>query len=75
MMGTWDTTKGSELARRAYAYIAATMPPEADLDALGESEDAAIAAQRAGDFEAYRRALREMCRAAKVEALKRRGAA
>ena len=74
-MRAWDAERGSELARRAYRYIAATMPPDADLDALDEYEDAAIAAQRAGDFEAYREALRDMCRLAKQEALKRRGAA
>ena len=72
MIGAWDTERGSQLARRAYRYIAATMPPDADLDALNEYEDAAIAAQRAGDFDAYRDALREMCRVAKREALKRR---
>jgi hypothetical protein len=36
MTGTWDTARGSELARRAYRYVAETMPPEADLDVLGE---------------------------------------
>jgi len=58
------------------AYVAATMPRDANLDVLGEHEDAAIAAQRAGDFEAYQRAFREMCRTAKREVLEaRRGAA
>src|SRR3712207_1412380 len=52
MTGTWDTARGSELVRRAYRYVAETMPPEADLDVLGEYEDAAIAAQLASDFEA-----------------------
>jgi hypothetical protein len=59
MTGTWDTARGSELApRRAYRYVAEKMPPEADLDVLGEYEDAAIAAQFASDFEAYREALK-----------------
>ncbi len=74
-MRVWDTERGSELARRAYAYVTQTQPRDADLDLLGEYEDAAIAAQRAGDFNAYQEALREMCRVAKREALKRRGAA
>ncbi len=75
MIGIWDTARGSELARRAYHYIGETQPLDADLDALNEHEDAAIAAQRAGDFPAYEEALRQMCRVAKREALKRRGAA
>ena len=76
MIEAWDTERGSELARRAYAYVAATMPPDCDLDRMiNEYEDAAIAAQRASDFPAYQEALREMCRVAKREALKRRGAA
>jgi hypothetical protein len=75
MRGTWDTTKGSELARRAYAYVAATMPPDAHLDVLGEHEDAAIRAQRAGDLSVYEEALRQMCRTAKREAVRRRRAA
>jgi len=76
VIGVWDTARGSELARQAYRYVAATIPLDANLDALTPHEDAALEAQRAGDFEAYQRALREMCRAAKREALEaRRGAA
>jgi Flp pilus assembly protein TadB len=69
MMGTLDTARGSEPARRAYRYIAETMPPDADLDVLNEYEDAAIRAQRAGDFQGYQEALREMCKTAKKEVL------
>ncbi len=71
----WDTKKASELARTAYRYVARTMPKDANLDVLAPHEDAAIAAQRAGDWQAYEEALREMCRVAKREAIKRRRAA
>ncbi len=75
MTTTWDTERGSELARRTCRYVAETMPPEANLDVLSEYEDAAIAAQRAGDWRAYQERLRQMCRTAKQEALKRGQAA
>ena len=71
----WDTKKASERVREAYRYVAQTMPKDANLDALAPHEDAAIAAQRAGDFAAYEEALRELMRTAKRESLKRRGAA
>ena len=70
MSGAWDTERGSQLARRAFRYVAATLPADANLDVLAEYEDAAIAAQRAGDFPAYEEALREMMRAGKREALR-----
>ncbi len=70
----WDTELASERAREAYRYVARMMPKDADLDVLAPHEDAAIAAQRAADRQAYEEALREMCRVAKQEALKRRAA-
>ena len=40
-----------------------------DLDVLAPHEDSALEAQRAGDWQGYVGALREMCRVAKQEAL------
>ena len=72
----WDTERAATLARKTYRYLVKTMPRDADLDALTPHEDAALEAQRVGDFPAYQEALREMCRVAKREALEaRRGAA
>jgi hypothetical protein len=71
----WDTARASELAREAYRYLVKTMPKDSDLDVLAPHEDAALEAQRAGDWQAYEEALREMCRTAKREAVKRRRAA
>ncbi len=70
MMGTWDTARASELAREAYRYLVRTMPKDADLGVLAPHEDAALEAQRAGDFRRYEEALREMMRAGKREALR-----
>ncbi len=67
----WDRELASQRAREAYRYIAQTMPKDADLDVLARYEDAAIAAQRAGDWQAYENALREMMRTAKREAQRR----
>jgi hypothetical protein len=75
MSGVWDTQMASERAREAYRYAARTMPKDADLDVLAPHEDAAIAAQRAGDLQAYEEALRELMRTARREAFKRKGAA
>ena len=70
----WDTELASERAREAYRYVARTMPNDANLDVLAPHEDAAIAAQRAGDWRGYEEALREMMRTAKREAERRRAA-
>ena len=71
----WDPQRASELAREAYLYVAQAMPKGADLGVLSHHEEAALEAQREGNWTAYEEALREMCRVAKREALKRRGAA
>jgi hypothetical protein len=71
----WDTAKASELARKAYGYLIKTMPKDANLDVLAPHEDAALEAQRAQNFPAYEEVLRQMCRVAKREAIKRRRAA
>ena len=74
MSASWDTARASELARRAYEYVAWTYPPHANLKPLDAPQDAILEAQAAGDFEGYQQALREMCRVAKREALRRRAA-
>ena len=66
----WDTQRASELAREAYRYLVKTMPRDANLDVLAPHEDAALEAQRAGDWQGYEEALREMMRAGKREALR-----
>jgi len=72
----WDTEKAADLAREAYRYVARTYPPDAPLEPLGRADMAVLRAQEAGDWQAYEEALRELCRVARREALKRsRGAA
>ena len=71
----WDTERAAELARKAYRYVARTFPPDAPLEELGRADMAVLKAQEAGDFDAYQEALRELCRVAKREASKWRGAA
>ncbi len=68
---TWDTELASERAREAYRYVARMMPKDANLEVLASHEDAAIAAQRAADWQAYEEALREMMRTARREAQRR----
>jgi hypothetical protein len=71
----WDTERAAELATQAYGYVASVYPKTAGYDRLDEYTEAAHDAQDAGDFEAYREALRELMSAAMREAIKQRGAA
>jgi hypothetical protein len=71
----WDTERAATLARKAYRYVARVYPPDASLEPLDVHQDAALQAQAAGDFQGYQEALREMCRAAKKEALEARRSA
>jgi hypothetical protein len=71
----WDTEKGAELATQAYGYVGRVYPKAAGYDRLDKYTEAAHDAQDAGDFAAFEDALRELMRAARREALKRRGAA
>ena len=71
----WDTERAAELASKAYSYVGKVYPKAAGYDRLDEYTEAAHAAQDAGDFAAFEDALRELMRAARREALKRRGAA
>jgi hypothetical protein len=78
MMTTWDTERAAELARIAYRYryVAKVYPKGAPLDILGRADARVLEAEKAGDWEAYKQALRELCRVAKREAIqRRRGAA
>jgi hypothetical protein len=76
MMTTeWDTQRAGELARTAYRYVAKHYPKDAPLDILGKADARVLAAERRGDWEGYEEALREMCRVARREAIRRRGAA
>jgi hypothetical protein len=71
----WDTERAAELASKAYSYVGKVYPKAAGYDRLDEYTEAAHAAQDAGDVAAFEDALRELMRAARREALKRRGAA
>jgi hypothetical protein len=68
----WDTERAAELAATAYRYVADTYPRGVGYGPLDALTEAAHEAQDAGDFEAYRESLRELCRVAKREALQRR---
>jgi hypothetical protein len=69
-VSAWNTGKAAELARTAYRYVAATHPKDESLESLDGPQDAVLEAQSAGDWQAYEEALRELCRAAKREAIK-----
>jgi hypothetical protein len=71
----WDTERAAELATQAYGYVAEVYPRGAGYDRLDKYTEAAHDAQDAGDFGAFKQALRELMRAASREAVKRRGAA
>jgi hypothetical protein len=70
MSKRWDEVKASELARKAYGYPIKTLPKDANIDVLAPHEDAALDAQRTGNWQAYENALRTMVRAGKREALR-----
>jgi hypothetical protein len=71
----WDTEEAARLAREAYKYVARTFPPDASLEPLGRADVAVLDAQEATDWQAYEEALRELCRVAKREAMRRRAGA
>lgn len=75
MSQVWDTERTVELATQAYRYVADIYPKAAGYDRLDEYTEAAHDAQDAGDFAAFEDALRELMRAARREAVKRRRAA
>jgi hypothetical protein len=64
----WDGAKATDLARRAYQFIAKVFPKDVDLGVLDDVQDAVLTAQGVGDFPAYEEALRDMCAVALREA-------
>ena len=75
----WDCDWAAEKAADALRYLGRNFPEALEgepLRALDEHEEAANAAARRGDKEAFLEALREWCKAGRDEALRiRRGAA
>jgi hypothetical protein len=72
---TWDTERASELARKAYRYVAKVYPPDAPLEPIGRADAVVVEAEERGDWPAYVEGLRAMMWTAKREALKRERAA
>jgi hypothetical protein len=71
MTSTWDTEEAARLAREAYHYVAKHYPLDADLEPLGVADRAVLEAQERGDWPAYVEGLRELCRTARREAVRR----
>jgi hypothetical protein len=71
----WDAQEAAQRARDAYQYAARHYPKDAPLEPLGEADRAVLEAEEARDWPAYIEALRELCRTARREAIKRRGRA
>ncbi len=71
----WDTEEAARLAREAYKYVARTFPPDAPLEPLGRADAAVVEAEEREDWLAYEEALRELCRVARREAMRRRAGA
>jgi hypothetical protein len=67
-MTTWDAERDLEMARKAYAYVARTLPPDATLEAIGRTDRAVLEAEERQDFAAYEEALRGLCKVARREA-------
>ena len=67
----WDTEKAADLAREAYRFVARRYPPDAPLEPLGRADMAVLEAQEVGDWQGYEGALRELCRVARREAMRR----
>ena len=70
----WDAERASDLARRAYSYVARILPPASTLEAIGRADRAVLEAEERQDFPAYKVALRELCKAARREATRRSAA-
>ena len=69
--GAWDAREAARLAREAYRYVARHYPEGAPLEPLGRADRAVLEAEEAGDWPAYIEALRQLCRTAWREAMKR----
>lgn len=69
-MSAWDPAEAHSLARQSYTYVARMLPPGTDYSPLDSHTEAAYEAEKAGDWPAYEEALRELCRAARAEAMR-----
>ena len=74
-MSGWDTQEAARRAWAAYSYVARVLPADANLEAIGRADSAVLEAEEAGDWRGYVEALRELCRTARREAIRRRGRA
>jgi hypothetical protein len=74
-MTAWDTQLASERAREAYRYVARVYPKGAPWGPIGKIDAQVVEAEQRSDWEAYEEGLREMCRVARAEAIRRRRAA
>jgi hypothetical protein len=75
LVRAWDTKAAAEKAQMACRYVADTYPIGADYTPLEPHVDAAWRAETAGDWPGYPDALRCSMRAARAQAMERRGAA
>ncbi|MDF2703895.1 MAG: hypothetical protein K0S10_2841 [Rubrobacteraceae bacterium] len=66
-----DPVEALELARKAYAYVARVLHPDATLEAVGRADRAVLKAEERQDFAGYEEAMRELCKTARREARRR----
>jgi hypothetical protein len=71
----WNPSEAVELARKSYNYVSHILPPDADLEAIGEADRHVLEAEENRDMDAYVEALRVLCIEARRAAMERRGAA
>jgi hypothetical protein len=71
-MSEWPTQLAAERAREAYQYVARVYPEGAPLEPLGKADMRVLEAQERGDWDGYLEALRELCRVARREAIRRK---
>jgi len=75
VVSAWSPQEALERSREAYAYVARTFPADEDPAALGAADRAALEAEERRAWPAYVEALRALMRAARAQAMERRGAA
>ena len=64
----WDTDLAAERAQAAYRYVADVYPRGVSYAPLDAHTEAAYEAEQRGELEAFTRALRALCEAARDEA-------
>jgi hypothetical protein len=74
-VNAWRPQEALERARTAYSYVSRILPPDADLEAIGEADRRVLEAEEDLDMDAYVEALRVLCIEARRAAMERRGAA